>query len=67
MFWPSNADSPLCRVAISVSHWPFRIAVRTRCGAYGLALKEGFQIIQQRIAGLDLAGIENSVAESVLT
>ena len=30
-------------------------------------LKEGFELIQQRIAGVDLAGIEHSVRESVLT
>ena len=30
-------------------------------------LKEGLEVIQQRIAGVDLAGIEHPVRESVLT
>jgi hypothetical protein len=33
----------------------------------GLELEEGLEVIQQRLAGLYLAGIEDSVAEPVLT
>src|SRR4029453_16939198 len=43
------------------------IAATTRCGTYGPQLEEGLEVIQQRIAGVDLAGVEHSVSESVLT
>jgi hypothetical protein len=43
------------------------IAATTRCGGYQPELEEGLEVVQQRIAGVYLAGVEDSVAEPVLT